>query len=313
MTPADIHALEQAALAATQGPWRFIERSRGDGKPSKDKAALPELVNDAGNSVCWFGYDLQYDNQAGNEPSAADQAFMAAANPSAVLELVRRLREAEANQPDVSNLDLSEGDTVIVKFPAGSLRAPDDWLREFDRVKRAMPDGCKVLFFTADFDVSKANEDSMRQAGWVSAEKLEQAEAALATAKDELGERTRGYESALKESRANEVAAMGWLADCRIASGDNGKRMLTEFVEYLRVLKGNSDQVGELQEALMKCHLKMAHRALQFRKQLEQLKEARIGEARYEKLRKLNAQQFAELYQRNIKGEGRFDDLVDGL
>lgn len=203
MTPADIHALEQAALAATQGPWRFIERSRGDGKPSKDKAALPELVNDAGNSVCWFGYDLQYDNQAGNEPSAADQAFMAAANPSAVLELVRRLREAEA--------------------------------------------------------------------------------------------------------------ALGWLADCRIASGDNGKRMLTEFVEYLRELKTNSDQIGELQEALRTCHLKMAHRALQFRKQLEQLKEARIGEARYEKLRKLNAQQFAELYQRNIKGEGRFDDLVDGL
>ena len=34
---------------------------------------------------------------------------------------------------------------------------------------------------------------------------------------------------------------------------------------------------------------------------------------RYEKLRKLNPRQFAELYERNIKGEGLFDDLVDQL
>ena len=80
---------------------------------------------------------------------------------------------------------------------------------------------------------------------------------------------------ALQESRANDAAAMGWLAECRFASGDNGKRMLPEFVEYLRELK--------------------------------------IGHDRYEKLRKLNVSQFRDLYIRNIKGEGQFDDLVDGL
>ena len=39
----------------------------------------------------------------------------------------------------------------------------------------------------------------------------------------------------------------------------------------------------------------------------------RTGHERYEKLRKLNPRQFAELKQRNIAGEGKFDELVDML
>jgi hypothetical protein len=39
---------------------------------------------------------------------------------------------------------------------------------------------------------------------------------------------------------------------------------------------------------------------------------AYTGYRRYEAIRKLNPQQFAELYARNLKGE-RFDDLVDEL
>ena len=39
----------------------------------------------------------------------------------------------------------------------------------------------------------------------------------------------------------------------------------------------------------------------------------RLGYSRYEKLRKLSPRQFADLYQRNLNGEGRFDDLVDKL
>jgi hypothetical protein len=37
-----------------------------------------------------------------------------------------------------------------------------------------------------------------------------------------------------------------------------------------------------------------------------------VGDARYEYLRRLTPRQFAELHERNIKGEGRFDELVDG-
>lgn len=40
--------------------------------------------------------------------------------------------------------------------------------------------------------------------------------------------------------------------------------------------------------------------------------ELAIGFVRYEKLRKLNARQFAELCKKNLKGEF-FDGLVDGL
>jgi hypothetical protein len=39
--------------------------------------------------------------------------------------------------------------------------------------------------------------------------------------------------------------------------------------------------------------------------------ELELAHARYEYLRTLNPQQFKSLYERNIKGEGRFDDLVD--
>lgn len=37
------------------------------------------------------------------------------------------------------------------------------------------------------------------------------------------------------------------------------------------------------------------------------------GHRRYEKVRKLNPQQFAELYRRNIEEGISFDDLVDAL
>ena len=38
-----------------------------------------------------------------------------------------------------------------------------------------------------------------------------------------------------------------------------------------------------------------------------------LGYVRYEKLRLLNARQYAELSRKNLAGEGLFDDLVDGL
>lgn len=44
--------------------------------------------------------------------------------------------------------------------------------------------------------------------------------------------------------------------------------------------------------------------------EVERLK---VSHERYEKLRKLNVQQFQGLYLANIQGAGRFDDLVDAL
>ena len=46
---------------------------------------------------------------------------------------------------------------------------------------------------------------------------------------------------------------------------------------------------------------------------LKSLLPAKHAEARYEKLRTLNASEFAYIYELNINGKGRFDDLVDEL
>jgi len=54
----------------------------------------------------------------------------------------------------------------------------------------------------------------------------------------------------LAEARKNDVHCMAWLADCRIAVDDNGKRMLPEFVEYLKALKQQRDELlASLKEA----------------------------------------------------------------
>ena len=54
----------------------------------------------------------------------------------------------------------------------------------------------------------------------------------------------------LAEARKNDVHCMAWLADCRIAVDDNGKRMLPEFVEYLKALKQQRDELlSALKEA----------------------------------------------------------------
>lgn len=47
----------------------------------------------------------------------------------------------------------------------------------------------------------------------------------------------------LLESRQNDYHAMAWLADCRFAVGDDGKRMLPDFVEYLKALKQQRDEL----------------------------------------------------------------------
>jgi len=45
----------------------------------------------------------------------------------------------------------------------------------------------------------------------------------------------------------------------------------------------------------------------------ERVKELKLSHQRYEKLRRLNVPQFAEIFRRNIEGEKTFDELVDEL
>lgn len=76
----DLDALERLARAATPGPWHT-----GDGYEQQDPGAY---VADARGHIVVA--------QADDSPCVpTDAAFIAAANPAAVLELVQRLRATE--------------------------------------------------------------------------------------------------------------------------------------------------------------------------------------------------------------------------
>ena len=90
MMELDLNELERLAEAATQGPWIACGPSFG--------AALPKYLNEVvvdnpdseedGIEICQSPTGLE-------KESSRDMEFIAAANPAVVLELVRRLREAE--------------------------------------------------------------------------------------------------------------------------------------------------------------------------------------------------------------------------
>jgi hypothetical protein len=47
----------------------------------------------------------------------------------------------------------------------------------------------------------------------------------------------------LVESRQNDYSAMAWLAECRVAAGDDGSRNMPDFVGYLTDLKQQRDEL----------------------------------------------------------------------
>ena len=83
----DVDELERLAKAATPGPWTT--------KPDDDQRKHL-LCTETG---AWFGV------VEASPRNAADAAFIAAANPAVVLELVRRLRAAEGIVRDLANKD----------------------------------------------------------------------------------------------------------------------------------------------------------------------------------------------------------------
>lgn len=128
----DLDALERVAMAVPPGPWEVF-----DGTLISDVAGAAERLADACEK-----------NHA---------AFIATANPATILELIHRLRTAEAA--------VTQGQADLLALSA-----------------------------------------------------------------------------ALAEARDNDRAAMGWLVDARAASGDDGKRMLPEFVEYLKELRADAER-----------------------------------------------------------------------
>ena len=87
----------------------------------------------------------------------------------------------------------------------------------------------------------------------------------------------------------------------------------TNLVALLRVGQAKAErerdtlraEVERLQRELATAHADASHYA-------SAAEDMRQQASRYERLRRLNPRQFAELHQRNLAGE-RFDDLVDAL
>jgi hypothetical protein len=74
----DLDSLEAKAKAATPGPWRY----------GYEPGFCGELIDPTGEMIASFA----------DEPAARDAEFIAAANPAAILALIRELREARANE-----------------------------------------------------------------------------------------------------------------------------------------------------------------------------------------------------------------------
>ena len=104
----DINELRRLAQAATPGPW--VSQGRYIGTPSH-MSYIGEVRDQCGN---W----------SDTEKSRADSAFIAAANPAAITELLDRLEAAEKERDDVAQqLVQSERGKRAISDECDALRA----------------------------------------------------------------------------------------------------------------------------------------------------------------------------------------------
>ena len=93
MTDVELSALEAAAKATTPGPWRTEGYSilrNSDGIASAQSNGSPEICN--------VLLDGDYDPKTRHERALHNAAYIAAANPAAVLDLIAELRQARAER-----------------------------------------------------------------------------------------------------------------------------------------------------------------------------------------------------------------------
>lgn len=87
----DIEDLEQKAKAATPGPWIGCGPSFGGSLPKYLNEVVIDRPGDEDD-----GYAVAYSPVGLDVEATADMDFIAAANPTAVIELISRLKAAEA-------------------------------------------------------------------------------------------------------------------------------------------------------------------------------------------------------------------------
>jgi hypothetical protein len=100
---------------------------------------------------------------------------------------------------------------------------------------------------------------------------------------------------------------------------ESGKSM-THFEHEIELAFSMLEMCGVPRERARSVRNGIDVLATRYRKQdiaytelLTRVGQLEIQSARYEKLRKLNPRQYADLWQRNLTGEKRFDEWVDEL
>lgn len=134
--PLDLDALEQAAACTHGDPWYSEDSLRGS-----------------------------------QSFIAQDRAFIASANPDVVLELVRRLRAAEAAAAaNLATLNLKAGDMLVVRIDADLHPNREQFVAFANGLRGMLPEGVQAMVLPDAVNVSAMPEDAMRRAGWVRAD-----------------------------------------------------------------------------------------------------------------------------------------------
>lgn len=125
----DLDAMENAAKAATQGPWTVIppEPYDGDEPELEGSFVYPGGIEDAdGNAVCafgWAGGSGHMFEAPGNPP------YLAAWNPATALSVLARLRTAEAEVE--RQHDIVTGAAMHAKTQAETIKSLSEALHPF--------------------------------------------------------------------------------------------------------------------------------------------------------------------------------------
>lgn len=153
----DLDALVAAAEAATVGHRRI-----GEFMPRETVGSHQVVIDtEHGPMVLLEG------NQNFMEQAKADAAYAAAAQPSVVLELVRRLRIAEQmGEANLLKISASEGDTLVIRYT--DLPMAEEARRG---LAGTLPPGVRAVLLPPSMEISALDENAMRAAGWVLAER----------------------------------------------------------------------------------------------------------------------------------------------
>lgn len=184
----DLDAIEAAAKAATPqdldsaedksvGGWIECLACGGEGSVE----VIADYLNYDGEAVGVQFYGV-------GDAHVNAEAFLRAAKPAVVLNMVRQLRRlreyadaiakmqenlriaqqlADAN---ISTVKVNPGDVLLISTKASCTPATHDQFAELSRnLGRHFPEGTPVIL-TNDVDISALDAEAMRQAGWVKAE-----------------------------------------------------------------------------------------------------------------------------------------------